>query len=95
MDPALPPDCNTHRPGHPGLHADALRHVLQHLDLPGCRHGLRLGILCGFSSPESHLRRKELIQPENVNLKTLRTQELQERFSIFAMPGLRVHDIEI
>lgn len=50
------PDRRTHAAGDARIHADALRHVLQRLDLPWGHPGLRLGILCGFSSPETRLR---------------------------------------
>lgn len=56
---ALLADRHTHPAGDARLHAHALRHVLQRVDLPGGHHGIRLGILSGFSSTESHLRRHE------------------------------------
>lgn len=38
--------------GDAGLHADAVRHVLQHLDLPGGRRGLGPRLLRGVPSAE-------------------------------------------
>lgn len=38
--------------GDAGLHADAVRHVLQRLDLPGGHRGLSTRVLCGVSSAE-------------------------------------------
>lgn len=38
--------------GDAGLHADAVRHVLQHLDLPRGRRGLRTRLLHCVSSAE-------------------------------------------
>lgn len=41
--------------GDAGLHADAVRHVLQHLDLPGGHRGLSPRVLHGVSSAERRL----------------------------------------
>lgn len=41
MAAACDPDGPPHAAGVSGVHADAVRHVLQHLDLPRGRGGLR------------------------------------------------------
>ena len=47
---AWAPDPPPHRAGHAGLHAHALRHDLQRLDLPGGHSGLSPWLLPGLPS---------------------------------------------
>ncbi|XP_031711435.1 protein SLC31A2 isoform X2 [Anarrhichthys ocellatus] len=49
--PGSPP----HAAGVSGLHADAVRHVLQHLDLHRCHHGLSPRLFHLIPSPGSNL----------------------------------------
>lgn len=47
------PDGAPHAAGVSGLHADAVRHVLQHVDLSRGHRGLRPGLFHLFPSPGS------------------------------------------
>ncbi|KAL0163056.1 hypothetical protein M9458_042452 [Cirrhinus mrigala] len=49
MASTLPPDRRTHPARDVRLHAHALRHVLQRLDLSGGHRGIRPGILRGMA----------------------------------------------
>lgn len=49
------PDAPPHAPGVAGLHADAVRHVVQHLDLPRGRRGISHRVFHLVSSPGSDL----------------------------------------
>lgn len=61
------------------------------MDLPGGHHGIRLGLLFGFSSPESYLRRDEGM--ENIHFNSLRIlDEEQWETKDWKMPGLCAHD---
>lgn len=77
---ALPPDRHTHPAGDARLHANALRHVLQRVDLPGGHRGIRLGLLFYFSSPESYLRIDEGM--ENIHFNSQRTLD-EEQWETF------------
>lgn len=52
---ARDPDGPPHATGDSGLHADAVRHVLQHLDLPRCDRGLCPRLLHLISSAGSEM----------------------------------------
>lgn len=58
---AAPPGADAAAPGagDSGLHADAVRHDLQHLDLPGGRRRLGPRLLCGVSAAERRLTGRE------------------------------------
>lgn len=49
------PDAPPHAAGVSGLHADAMRHVLQHLDLPRGHRGLSPRLFHLLPSPGSDL----------------------------------------
>lgn len=59
------PDSPAHPAGNPWLHADVVRYVLQHLDLPGGHLGLRPGILHRVPATGSNLIKQWNQQNEN------------------------------